>query len=410
MKMKNLWKKIKYWGQLLSLLLYGLSFLMPRNKKLWVIGSTFGTRFADNPKYFYLYLNQYRSEEVRAVWISKSKEVIQFLKENQLEGYYLYSIRGIWYALRAKVYLYDNYSKDICFPLSGGTVKINLWHGIPLKKIQKDNLFDYIRNPRTKRERFCSIPRRISDEKPSDYVLTTSDYLKPYFASAFQTDRVLISGYPRNDCILNKEFRTISTEQELKTLEKICHIKAGNKLILYMPTFRDSEIKFFEVMDLKRFTMFLKRESMFFLVKLHPKSKLYDKFAAMEGENIHIIDRTEDPYPLLGQVDLLVTDYSSIYFDFLLTGKPILFFPYDISEYINESREMYFDYETFTPGKKVYSEEELEAELTVKEDLYSDARQKLRDKVFDPVRSSNGSEYLYQEICRLLKIEGKGPV
>ncbi len=400
--MKNLWKKIKYWGQLLSLPLYGLSYLMPRNKKLWVMGSTFGTRFADNPKYFYLYLKQYRSEQVRTIWISKSKEIIHFLKENQLEGYYLYSIRGIWYSLRAKVYLYDNYSKDICFSLSGGAVKINLWHGIPLKKIQKDNLFDHIRNPRTKWEDLRSIPRRISDEKPSDYVLATSDYLKPYFASAFQTKRVLISGYPRNDCILHQDLGLISTKQEQRTLEKVRALKPNKRLVLYMPTFRESEIKFFDVMDLKRFEQYLKKKNMVFLVKLHPKSKLYAKFSAMEGENILITDPSEDPYPLLKHVELLITDYSSIYFDFLLTGKPILFFAYDLSEYRKDSREMYFDYDTFTPGKKVYTEEELEAAMTLEEDQYIKDRQKLRDLVFHPERNAYGSECLYQEIWKLL--------
>lgn len=408
--MKNLWKKTKYWGQLLLLLPYGFTFLMPRNKKLWVIGSTFGTRFADNPKYFYLYLRQYRSEQVRAVWISKSKEIIQFLKEKQLEGYYLYSIKGIWYSLRAKVYLYDNYSKDICFLLSGGAVKINLWHGIPLKKIQKDNLFDHIRNPRTKWEEFCSIPRRISDEKPSDYVLATSDYLKPYYASAFQTERVLVSGYPRNDCILHKDLCLISTRQEQRTLEKVRAMKPNRRLVLYMPTFRESETKFFDVMDLKRLELFLKKEEIVFLVKLHPKSKLYNKFLAMEGENILIIDRAEDPYPLLRHVELLITDYSSIYFDFLLTGKPILFFPYDLSEYLRESRELYFDYDTFTPGKKVYNQEELEVALSPEEDRYSKDRQKLRELVFQPESSTYGSEYLYQEIGELLKNRGKGKV
>lgn len=408
--MKRVWKEIKYWCQLFLLPIHWLTCLFPRSKRIWAFGSTFGRRFADNPKYFYLYLLQHKSSEIKVVWISKSRELAEDLRGKGLESFYLYSLKGIWYCLRAGVYLYDNYSKDICYTLSGGAVKINLWHGIPLKKIQKDNLFDYIRNPRTKGEALHSIPRRISDEKPSDYVLATSDYLKPYFASAFQTERVLVSGYPRNDCILQKDFPLISTGQEQRTLEKVRSLNLGRRLVLYMPTFRESESKFFDVMDLKRFEQFLARENILFMVKLHPKSKLYDRFSTMEGENILIIDKAEDPYPLLQYVELLLTDYSSVYFDFLLSTKPILFFPYDFSEYLSESRDLYFDYDDFTPGRKVYNQEELEEALTAKEDPYAGDRQRLQDLVFHPERSQNGSEALYQEICKILRNRGKGKV
>ena len=67
---------------------------------------------------------------------------------NGYESYYYHSVKGIWLALRAKVYFFDNYSKDINFWQSGGAVKINLWHGIGNKRINYDNKFDKVRHPK----------------------------------------------------------------------------------------------------------------------------------------------------------------------------------------------------------------------------------------------------------------------
>ena len=393
--MKRVWKEIKYWCQLFLLPLYGLSYLVPRNKKLWVFGSTFGRRFADNPKYFYLYLYRNRPEGVRAVWITKNKEIVRFLSENQLEGYYLYSLKGVWYSLRAKVYLYDNYSKDICYSLSGGAVKINLWHGIPLKKIQQDNIFDRFRNPRSFREKLYTIPRRISDEKPSHYVLSASAYCKGIFASAFRTKKVLVTGYPRNDILLNDKTEAVLIDSDKKAVEKIAARK-DYRCILYMPTFRESEKKFFEVLELKEFVSFLEKEKLLFCVKLHPKSGLQAEFAKLESRNIIIADPKGDPYPLCKLADVLVTDYSSIYFDFLLTDKPMVFFPYDYEEYLSGSRELYFDYEEFTPGIKVRNQEELKKALTAK-DSFRRERQELKEKLFGSSVAC-GSEQLFRKI------------
>lgn len=393
---KRILNEIKYWGQVFLIPIYLISFLFPRDRRIWALGSTFGRRFADNPKYFYLYLNQYQKDNVRPIWISKNREIIRFLSDNSLEGYYLYSLKGIWYSLRAKVYLYDNYSKDICFPLSGGAVKINMWHGIPLKKIQKDNIFDKVRNPKTRLEKWHWALRRMSDEKPSDYVLTTSEFLRPIFSSAFNTDNVIVCGYPRNDILVSGRLTNILLTNELKTLKKI--VEPKKKIILYMPTFRDSEIQFFNVIDQISFTDFLKEQNMIFCIKLHPKSKVKNEFnkMAQNFENVIIINAEFDPYPFLNSADILVTDYSSVYFDFLLKDKRIIFFSYDCKEYLEKSRDMYFDYKRFTPGEKVNSQREFESVL-LEEDLLYKERNLLKNKVFDNA-SCFSSEKLFLDI------------
>jgi CDP-glycerol glycerophosphotransferase (TagB/SpsB family) len=400
--MDKVWKEIEYWSQIFLLPIYTLSFLFPRDKKLWVFGSTFGHRFADNPKYFYLYLNQLKANEIRAVWISRNKDVINLLKDNNLEVYNIISFRGLWYSLRAKIYLYDNYSKDICFWLSGGAVKINLWHGIPLKKINMDNKFDPVRNPNKKWKKFIYALRRMSDEKPSHYVVTTSKFLEPIFSSAFATKNVISCGYPRNEILISTKIKNILTQREKDVLHKIIvRVNAikNAKVILYMPTFRESESDFFDILEKDAFNNFIKQKNIIICIKPHPKSKVKTKYSKLESSNIIMIDAEADPYVYLRHTDGLITDYSSIYFDYLLLDKPIIFFCYDLDKYLASSREMYFNYEEFAPGVRAKSIEELECALSDFEassdnTFLKDNRAKMSKLVFDN-GNAKASETLY---------------
>lgn len=403
--MKKIIEGIKYWGQLLLLPIYWFSFLFPRKKNIWLFGSTFGRRFADNPRYFYLYCSQHEEElKLRPIWISHSHEIVDFLNENGYEAYYYHSFKGIWYSLRGKVYCYDNYSKDISFWLSGGAVKFNMWHGVPLKKIQADNVFDKVRHPENGWEAFKAFPRRLSDEKPSHYVLATSEFMRPIFESAFRTKKVSTAGYPRIDGFASGDIENIYTDIEQKTVNKIQNLlkeNPENRMIYYMPTFRNGETTFFQVMDLEKFNLFLKENHLIFCTKLHPKSKLKEEFQAIEGGNIVDIDADTDPYVFVPMSDVLVTDYSSIYFDYLFADKPIVFFDYDLETYLADSREMYFDYEEYTPGVKVKDQQELEHALIdiIREnnDQYEAARRQLQTKIFDRT-DGNASKALTEEI------------
>lgn len=406
----------KYWGQLFLLPLYWLSFLYPRNKRIWLFGSTFGKRFADNPKYLYLYMSQHKNKhKIRPIWISHDREIVKLLNKHGYEAYYCHSFQGILMALRGKVYLFDNYSKDINFWQSGTALKINLWHGIPLKKIQADNVFDNFRNPKNKWEKFKNFPRNLSDEKPSHYILATSSFLRPIFSSAFNTRNVLISGYPRNDvliankrgCKFIKNLLTLEERREVSYIKKLLKTDC-DKMALYMPTFRESEMKFFDVIDIDSFQKFLESNNILFCVKLHPKSKLRKRFSEINSKNIFIIEADTDPYVFLGLSDMLITDYSSIYFDYLLLDRPIVFFNYDLEEYLNNSRKIYFDYDTFTPGEKVKDqcglEQAIQSIISSESncaDNYKSLRNKLSDKVFDS-KNKLGCPTLINKIVNVL--------
>ncbi len=393
--MRKLLERIKYWSQLLVLPLYWLSYLVPRNKRIWLFGSTLGNRFSDNPRYLYLYCSQHKEElGIRPIWISRDKEIVAYLSDSGLEACGYHSLKGIWYALIAKVYLYDHYSKDINFPQSGGALKIDMWHGIPLKKIQADNRMDRFRHPRNWWERWKCLPRNCSSEKPTDHILAPSGYLKPLFESAFRNpENVFVCGYPRNDILISDAIHNIllpGEQKEMDTVREFLDKYAQGKIVYYMPTYRDSQNQFFDIMNLELFADYLAGQHILFCIKQHPFSRHKGEFAAIQYDNILMLDPDSDPYVVLKYADVLVTDYSSIYFDFLLTDRPVLFFDYDREEYEKSSRELYWDYDKATPGVKVETMEELMQAITeacypgeAYDRKYHTERIALRDQMFD---------------------------
>lgn len=407
MKKNKIVEVIKYWSQIFLIPIYWLSFLFPRNKKIWAFGSSFGKRFADNPRYFYLYINQFKKNDIRAVWITADSQIAQFLSNNGLEAYHKHSRMGIWCCLRSAVFIFDNYSKDISFWLSGGAEKVNLWHGSGNKKTNYDNKFDRVRHPRNNLERFNTAIRRMTDEKPNHYTLATSSMMADIFVSAFHTDmdHILIEGYPRNDVLFPNSFKNIYTEEEKNILIYLNECRNKKlKIILYMPTFRDSEALFFQVMDLERFNDFLSKENMIFFTKLHPKSKLKAVFQTVALSNIKNIDAGVDPYTILTYADLLVTDYSSIYSDFLMLNRPSVLFPYDFEEYSRDTRECYFEYEEYMPEIKAYSMEQLMEyiKLCFVKDDYVAGRLNLRKSIFQTA-DGNSSERLFLKVQNIIK-------
>lgn len=403
---KTVLERIKYWMQLFLLPLYWFSFLIPRSNKIWLFGSTFGQRFADNPRYFYLYILSHPEQMIRAIWITKNKEVLSFLKEQKKEAYYYRSLKGIWYSLRGKIYIYDNYPKDINHWLSGGAVKFNLWHGTGNKRANHDNIFDKVRHPENIWQRILYFPRRLSDEKPGYYTLATSEPLAKITSSAFNTtmDHVVIDGYPRNDMMLDQSFPNILTTEESEHLKQIKQWKQdGFSIDFYMPTFRESETLFFDVMNLNVFNNFLLEHKIIFIIKLHPKSKLKKQFNELGYSNIYTVNAEVDPYTFLGYVDLLTSDYSSVYSDFMLLDRPVVAFHYDYKEYTEHTRDSYVSFDEYMPELKAVNMSEL-MDYTLKalqDDPCKEKRTQSKNRMF-LYQDSNATERLVVKAKKII--------
>jgi len=347
-------KSIKYLPKLISplmFLIYCLVYFLPRNRRSWVFGSGVGVNFSDNAKYLFLYCSS--EKDINCYWITKNKDLVESLRNDGLNAYYKYSAKGLWLSLSSKVYVYDSRTGSINHWASAGAIKVNLWHGSPLKTIDRDitvkhNAF-YIGNHTWGIKRY--LVRMIMPEwfVVADLMIATSEKVKGYFNSAFGSKKIEVTGYPRNDIISNPSLYSRYLVFEQNIIDSI----STEKTILYAPTFRDTNRFNREApIEWGRLNDLLRKNDATFLIKLHRHD--YSMAIKEEYSNIRVLDNESDMYPLFSKVDLLITDYSSIFFDFLLTDKPVLFYPYDKEDYLTKDRSMYDEYDTVTPGHKAY--------------------------------------------------------
>ncbi len=387
--------------------MYWIAYIFPRDNNLWVFGG-YDNAFEGNAKYLFIYVNT-QMKSIKAVWIAKDKSIVSTIKHLGFKSYQKNSVFSFFYTLRAGVYLYNDTYQNINIWNSSGAVRFNLWHGIPLKKIGYD-----IENKDVIYHDGCVKKRvfNINLYKRSDYVLSTSPFVSDIFSSAFllSKENVLNFGYPRNVLFSKPKHEILSfieTYEPQKTKELVKKLNNYDKVLIYMPTWRDNGLDFIKAsgIDFESLDAVLVKNNFLLLLKLHHHTKI--QFESFNLNNIALLDNSLDVYPILPFTDILITDYSSVYFDYLLLNKEILFFCFDLDDYLCNNRKMYFDYNTFTPGKKIYNFIELLKFLQNKENIENLNYSLQRDEILKKIWSNNNNEKSLQEITRFVKIISK---
>ena len=319
-----------------------------RDSNLYVFGSWYGEKFADNSKYLYLY---YLKNGKDAYWFTKNKVVYEELKKNDLPVLMAGTKEEQAVSKRAKYFFYCCSLDDIDKYFSGGAVMINLWHGVPLKKIMFDDTYNYNTGKKSLYEKMAQWVFDKSIKKR--YVAVTSKVFADIYRHAFRVDEshILNLGQPRNDCFFDGSMH-----------RKKYGSKEYKKLITYMPTMRNmgkDVIDLNKLMDLPAIDRLCKENDALFLIKKHFAHR--NETTNLEGfENV--IDMTTtaiDSQELLFNTDILITDYSSCYIDYMLLNRQIIFYAYDLHDYLAKDREMYFQYDDVTPGVKATNFEQL---------------------------------------------------
>lgn len=369
-----------------------LTFLSPRNKRIWVFGSWNGKVFADNTKY--LYLNTvYKYPSIQPVWISYNKALVKKLQTLGLTAYYAWSFKAIYYCLRAGYYFIDHgYGYGGIFSpiniwLSGNAKIIQLWHGLGIKKIGSHD---------TKSQSRFEYQLHETFENPLNYLINMYITSPRSFAGILSTafnvpeKRTIISGLPRNDVFIKHQ----QPLEKSAALKEVIQLKSVGKLIFYLPTHRDHGGNPFDgqAIDLLQFEKFLETNNTFLIVKLHPHDST--GFRIKNSKRILVLPQEFDVYEVLPLVDILITDYSGVFLDFLLADKPIVFFPYDLQKFLSDNRSLYFDYETFVPGPIIRSFSDLldciQLLLNSKHsDDFQEKRKELKRKIFNDFNSSS---------------------
>ena len=333
--------------------------LIKRDRNTWIFGAWKGERYADNSRALYEYVLQHQ-KNIDAIWITRNRAVYQQLKEKGLPVEMANSFRGIKATLRSGVYVLSWWTRDVNHMFVNGAKIIQLWHGLPLKKIGNDEYSFTHQNSSLWKKFKTAVRKVILPYEFIDYdaTISTSPIFSKCFSSAFALplSRVWQEGYPRNDRFFDSE-----TEPLINQINQTF----GNPLkIAYLPTFRDYAYKenrpfnpfLLAGYDNTEMTSFLEKENAVLIYKGHFMEQT--KEVSLSNRIISINDGLyDDLYRFLKDVDLLITDYSGMYFDFLLTRKPILLFPFDYQDYIS-SRPIYFDY-SLLRANRVYSWHEL---------------------------------------------------
>jgi CDP-glycerol glycerophosphotransferase (TagB/SpsB family) len=386
--------------------LYIISFFTKRDKKKIVVGSH--TPFNDNSKYFFLLSDQYL-KDYRIIWLTNSRSVEKKISSINKEVYRVRTLKGIYHALTAYIYIYSFHLIDINFWTSGRSIKFNLWHGIPLKDIAfmiKSGPSASIYNEKNLFSRFIRPHVFI---RPN-YMLTTSSSMTSYFAKAFRIKKEQCLEYGMTRCDIfswdnDKIIEFIKQYESNDMLDLIKTFEAYDKVIIYMPTWReDIDFLYKADFDFNKLNDTLIRKNRLFLFKLHPFTKLKEINLTKLNDysNIIVMDKEMDIYPVLPFTDFLISDYSSIYYDYLLLNKPVYLFPYDYDDYIVKSRTLAFDYNEKMPGEKIDSFENL-LEVLVREQHYVTDKQKDIVKEYFTNLDGNSVELLSNFIKKELK-------
>lgn len=383
-------KKVKLFFIGFFRIIFGLflGLFIKRDNKTILFGSSPNTLFKENKrkdyflhntKYLFLYICNLNSD-YKIIYLCDDKEMIKKFNARGFKNVFKRkSFKGFYYSLKSKFWVTDY---DVCAVsnifLSYGAICLNLWHGIPLKKI----VFDNPKTEQPSKNPMVKFLRNIVKIKDI-FFFVSGEYEKNCYKTAFLTEgkNIIITGSPRCDVLKNDIMNSDLFSE--KDFEKIRYFKnAGKKVFIYMPTFRDNgeDVSSF-ITDTKIREFFKKNNSVLFC-KLHPADK--NSLDIKSDEAIYIVNKTTDVYALLKYTDALITDYSSVYFDYLLLDKPIIYYPKDIKKYDIE-RGFYAPYSEMTAGIKVYSDNELVNSIQGiidGNDSFKEQRKLLRDKMF----------------------------
>ncbi len=323
-----------------NMFLYAASLLIPKSRKYVVIGGWQGQRYADNSRGMYEYLDAHKEELgiKRVFWFTKKREIYDDLKQRGKDVLFGRSVRSVYWHLRSKVHMIDQNTHDILNLCSLRCIRINLWHGIPLKKIG-----NYLpcEKKASWRDKYSA-----GGGWPDQYLLAPSEFSASLLAYAMgvKEEKCLIASYPRNEKLYGCKPR-----QDVK----------GRFHVFYLPTFRDVNDKNPLLLeDLEKINGQFAKHKIVFYIKPHYASMASWSMAS-NFSNIKILDAKEDVYDWLYQTDLLITDYSSVFFDYMITGRPMLFYPYDYEYYENQDRGFTISYDEYTPGRKIYHADQL---------------------------------------------------
>lgn len=248
---------------------------------------------------------------------------------------------------RAEYIFMDNAFLPMAYlKIRSQTTVVQLWHGTgTIKKFGQD----------VNQGKLFELEKKANQNL--DYVIVSSDATKELYAGCFGVaqDQVKVLGLPRTDLLFSQKELQKRRKQFLEQYPEL----ENKKLILYAPTFRDQETEHPRMMlDLDQMAKNLPKEYCLGL-RLHPfVARQFQMDERYQGK-IYDFSTYDNLNTLLMSTDILISDYSSIIFEYCVFGRPMIFYAYDLEEFSDHGRGFYKDYESYVPGPVVRTTQEL---------------------------------------------------
>ena len=306
-----------------------------------------GKYYSDSPKYLYEYLYNNYGDKFEYVWVINDPTVEIPGNPKKVKR----CSREYYKEVAQSKYWVTNGRHPGRLRKKEDQVIVSTWHGTPLKRLGLDIGDIYTKNPRIKES-------YIKNGEEWDYLISPNRYTTNILKSCFAYPRdILESGYPRNDILYN------ATDSQVNQIKENLSIPNDKKIILYAPTWRDDE--FYDTGSIK-FTLKLELDKL--------KEAISDEYIVLVRTH-YFISNNLDLTPYEGFAfdvssyndiaelylisDMLITDYSSVFFDFANLKRPILYYTYDLDKYEGMLRGFYIDIHEEVPGPLLFTTEEV---------------------------------------------------
>ena len=332
--------------------------------KLCVFEAFNGRKYCDSPKAIYLrMLSDKKYKDYKYVWAFLNPEEFKFLEKNKNTKVVKYNSDEYKEAYaKAKYWFTPSRLPDYIVPKKDQNY-VQCWHGTPLKRLG----FDIV----VKGENAIHTVKEWSNSYEYDasrytYMVSPSKFCTEKYISAFNLKKVgkdkciLETGYPRNDALFTFD------DKYVNNLKKELGIPRDKKIILYAPTWRDNQYKtgtgysYNLALDFDKFRDKFSKDYVILFRTHYLVAEAID-LNKYKGFIYNVSDYSDinDLYIL---ADMIITDYSSVFFDYANLRRPMLFYMYDLEEYKNNMRDFYFSLDEL-PGPIVESEEDLYKEI-----------------------------------------------
>lgn len=343
--------------------------LIPVNKKVIVFQSFHGKSYSCNPKAIYEELID-SNKNYKSVWVINNLNTD--ISGNPIKVR-PHSLKYYYYMAIGKFFVNNGNFPDF-YEKRQGAVHLQTWHGTPLKKLG----FDI--DPTSESYAENTSPALLERNKRWDYLIGPNDYTSTILKRAFAFNKTTLDiGYPRNDVLLNR-----NKEVKIRALKKKLNIPDDKKIMLYAPTWRDYEFHNGANFQPYQFKFDLDRmrerfgDEYVLLVRLHYRDAMRIKLEGYE-DFVYNVSSFDDIQELYLISNLLITDYSSVMFDYANLNRPMIFFAYDMPRYATQVRGFYFDFQKEAPGPIVVSEEKLYHAIDNIERIQHTYRKKYKD-------------------------------